>query len=159
MAKPLPLPPPLPWWLALAGGGAPFDPPPDAGGVEPDLDVPGVDALDDALLGVDASGAGLDEVGVVLVKGVAVSLVGSFGVFGALALAAGVVVLLAVLAELASVELVLLAVLPRRRERLFLAPFCGGVVELGVLAASPHAFSEPGGVLVAAAVSVVIPLS
>lgn len=110
------------------------------------------------VLGADASDAGFDAGGVVLVKGVAVSLVESFSVFGALALVAGVEVLLAVLVELALVELVLLAVLPRRRERLFLALFCAGVVELGVLAASPHALSEAGGVLVDAAVSVVVPL-
>lgn len=155
MAKPLPLPPPLPWWLDVAGGGVPFEPPPDAGGVELGLDVPGADAL-----GVDASGAGLDAGGVVLVKGVAVSLVESFfGVFGALALVAGGVVLLSVLAELALVEPVLVAFLPRRRERLLLAPFCGDVVELGVLAASPQVLAEAGGVLVDAAVPVVFPLS
>lgn len=164
MAKPLPLPPPLPWWLVVARGGVPFEPPSDAGGGVPGFDVPGVDVLDDDLLGadvlcVDASGAGLAVEGVVLVKGVAVSLVESFKVFGALAPVAGVVVLLAVLAELALVELVLLAFLPRRRERLFFAPFCAGAVEPGVLAASPHALSEAGGVLVDAAVSVVTPLS
>lgn len=131
--------------------------------------MPGVDALDDDLLGVDelcvdelcvdASDAGFDAGGVVLVKGVAVSLVESFGVFGALAPVVDIVVLLAVVAELALVELVLLTFLPRRRERLFLAPFCGGIVELGIFAASPHALSEAGGLLVDAVEPVVIPLS
>lgn len=136
MAKPLPLPPPLPRWFAVAGGGISFDPPPDA---LVDVEVLLADAVDD---GFDAEVGELD-------KGVPVSLVESLGVFDVLALCAGVEVLLSLL----------LALLPRRRERLFFAPFGGGVVELGVIAASPPLLSEAGGVLVDAAVSVVAALS
>ncbi|HSP32513.1 MAG TPA: hypothetical protein VLO13_11000 [Halomonas sp.] len=113
MAKPLPLPPPLLCWFVVAGGGEPFAPPLDAGGV-----LSGLDALADAVVG-----AGFDVEDGVLDKGFAVSLVESFGMLDVLSLGVVEAVLLSVLVELAVGELVLLALLPRRLERLFLALF------------------------------------
>lgn len=111
MAKPLPLPPPLPCRLVVGGGGVSFEPPSDVG-----ADVPGVDVPD-----VDVSAAGFDVEEGVLVKGFAVSLVESLGMLNVLSLGFAEAVVLSVLVELAG-ELVLLVLLPRRRERLFLAP-------------------------------------